>query len=205
MFIVPSTAVQFCAIPPGHLADRAEIPNSQLVYNHNYYLFEARFDLSQRQQVADRWKHLTDHCPGVYLVVAEAEAYSLWQLMGPASLPVPVPSNPDWEPLLVRLVQSFGLIIADLGGIDRLRAFSQELLASDLPIDSPQQLQKYLSVPQPPTLTATLWQEGAGIVQQFRALASDYVGQSCALQVCTTLGEQLSTDAALPTRTFNYF
>jgi hypothetical protein len=198
MFFVSSTAVRrFCPLESTVPQDR---PNSSefLEYFSNLYEPLAQFPLSQKEQAERQWSDLTDYGSGIYLLLAEADAYSLWSLSNRpngsmdslvASRTIEQSPVESLEPLVVLLLQTFWLVIADLAGVDRARAFGRDVLASSHRlIDREPILQSYLGQ-KDPLVTADLWQQGAAIVTEFTNLASRYVGRDCAEQVRATLAE----------------
>lgn len=205
MFIVSSAEVRrFCPLESSVSSDQST--NSEfLEYFGNLYEPFAQFPLSQKDQAEQQWADLTDDGNGIYLLLAEAEAYSLWSLCDRpnGSMDSLVPSRTiepsplaSLEPLIILLLQTFWLVIEDLAGTDRARAFGRDLLANDqIGIDREPDLQRYLGQPGT-TVTAQMWQQGEAIVTEFVTLAARYVGKDCAHQVRTTLLET----AILPRR-----
>jgi hypothetical protein len=198
MFLVSSADVRrFCLLDSAVLIDRPT-GSEILEYFSNLYEPLAQFPLSCKEQAAQQWSHLTDHESGIYLLLAEADAYSLWSLIDRpngsmdslvASRTIEQLPVESLEPLVVLLLQTFWLVIEDLAGTDRARAFGRDVLASQhtLPDREPD-LWSYLGQ-KSPTVTFHLWQQGEAIVTEFATLAARYVGRDCAQQVRFTLAE----------------
>ncbi len=198
MFFVSSEAVRrFCPL-------ESTVPNDQptgfefLEYFSNLYEPLAQFSLSQKEQAERQWSNLTDYGSGIYLLLAEVDAYSLWSLHDRpngsmdslvASRTIEQSPVESLEPLVVLLLQTFWLVIEDLAGVDRARAFGRDVLASSHTLlDREPNLQSYLRQ-RTPAVTAHLWQQGEAIVAEFATLATRYVGRDCAQQVRATLAE----------------
>jgi hypothetical protein len=177
-----------------------------LEYFSNLYEPLAQFPLSQKEQAERQWSDLTDYGSGIYLLLAEADVYSLWSLSDRpnGSMDFLVPSRTieqspveSLEPLIILLLQTFWLVIEDLAGADRARAFGRDLLANrQIGIHREPDLQSYLGQ-KGTAVTAQLWQQGEAIVTEFETLAARYVGRDCAQQARITLAEA-AIDTATP-------
>jgi hypothetical protein len=198
MFLISNEAVRrFCPLESTVPNDRST-GSEFLEYFSNLYEPLAQFPLSQKEQAERQWSNLTDYGSGIYLLLAEADAYSLWSLSDRpngsmdslvASRTIEKSPVESLEPLVVLLLQTFWLVIEDLAGVDRARAFGRDVLASGHTLlDREPTLQSYLKQKNP-LVTAQLWQQGEEIVTEFATLATRYVGRDCAQQVRATLAE----------------
>ncbi len=170
-----------------------------LAYLGNLYQRETTFSLSQKTEAERHWCHLTDNTSNIYLLVSEPHIYSLWVLVAPSplvqrSLPNSIsihaqslqPVGRAVPNLAIHLLQSLWLIIADLGGIERAKAFGQNVITSDLPIDSESDLQTCLRIMPPPIDIAEL-DRGRPIIERFQQLARLQVGAGAIINVVDLL------------------
>jgi hypothetical protein len=170
-----------------------------LEYLGNLYQRETTFSLSQKTEAERHWCHLTDNTSNIYLLVTEPHIYSLWVLVAPSPLEQRASPNSisiqsqSLQPvgravpnLAIHLLQSLWLIIADLGGIERAKAFGQNVIASDLPIDSESDLQTCLRIMPPPIDIAEL-DRGRPIIERFQQLARLQVGAGAIINVVDLL------------------
>jgi hypothetical protein len=184
------------------LATGGEVTHS-LSYLGNTYHHKTSFSLGQKTEAESTWCHLTDKTSNIYLLVTEPLAYSLWVLVDDSQLPLkrsntlgverdfaeqsgnfsspktvlqsPYPRGKAVPDLAIHLLQSLWLVIADLGGSERAKAFGREVVASNLPIDSAAELQACLRATPPPVDAAEL-DRGRQIIDRFQQLASRQVG-----------------------------
>ncbi len=98
----------------------------------------------------------------------------------------PYPQGKAVPNLAIHLLQSLWLVIADLGGSERARAFGREVVASNLPIDSEADLQACLQAT-PPPIEVTELDRGRQIIDRFQQLASRQVGLAMVTEVIDRL------------------
>jgi hypothetical protein len=186
----------------------------RLSYLGNTYQHQTTFSLGQKTEAENTWCHLTDNASNIYLLVTEPLAYSLWILVDtPEShfgsfaitkteqnfveeahsfspqktvLQSPYPQGKAVPNLAIHLLQSLWLVITDLGGSERAKAFGREVLASNLPIDSEADLQACLQAT-PPPIEVTELDRGRQIVDRFQQLASHQVGLTMVTEVVDRL------------------
>jgi hypothetical protein len=200
MFVVPAESVRLFHPSAASVVgfDHEECPLF-LEYLGNLYEPLARFQLSQKEQAEKQWCDLTDRSDKIYLLLAEADAYSLWFLNNSSdTLVIPSKIEPSFSesltPLVTWLLQTFWLVIEDLAGVDRARAFGRDVLASRYgAIEKEQDLKRYLNNALQPVATTT-WQQGLSIVTEFQTLAARYVGRDCAEQVCAALAQEATAE-----------
>ncbi len=174
-----------------------------LSYLGNTYHHQTTFSLGQKTEAENAWCHLTDNTSTIYLLVTEPSAYSLWVLVDAPKLYLGLSSSPEIEQslsaqshilssrktvlqspyprgkavpnLAIHLLQSLWLVITDLGGSERAKAFGREVVASNLPIDSDADLQACLQAT-PPPIEVTELDRGRQIIDRFQQIASHQVG-----------------------------
>jgi hypothetical protein len=167
--IITSTDVSFCSVVNNHNDDH-------LVYLSNLYELKTTFSLSQRTEAERLWCQLTDNDSNIYLLLTFTSGYSLWALVSRSPSPSLTANKRKAVPdLVIHLLQSLWLIIADLGGGERAASFGKSLVVSNLPIDSEADLQACL-VATPPPITAVDADRGRAIIAEFRRLACLQVG-----------------------------
>jgi hypothetical protein len=98
----------------------------------------------------------------------------------------PYPRGKAVPNLAIHLLQSLWLVITDLGGSERAKAFGREVVASNLPIDSEADLQACLQAT-PPPIEVTELDRGRQIIDRFQQLASRQVGLSMVTEVIDRL------------------
>jgi hypothetical protein len=185
-----------------------------LSYLGNMYHHQTTFSLGQKTEAESTWCHLTDNTSNIYLLVTEPSAYSLWVLVdAPRSwihsdraieieqsfsarphslssqktvLQSPYPRGKAVPNLAIHLLQSLWLVITDLGGSERAKAFGREVVASNLPIDSEADLQACLRAT-PPPIEVTELDRGRQIIDRFQQLASRQVGLTMVTEVIDRL------------------
>jgi hypothetical protein len=178
-----------------------------LSYLGNTYHHQTTFSLGQKTEAENTWCHLTDNASNIYLLVTEPSAYSLWVLVNtPKSylgrstiakqphklsspktvLQSPYPQGRAVPNLAIHLLQSLWLVIADLGGSERARAFGREVVASNLPIDSEADLQACLQA-NPPPIEVTELALGRQIIDCFQQLATRQIGKDMVIDVVNRL------------------
>jgi hypothetical protein len=193
------------------LATDGETSHS-LSYFGNTYQHQATFSLGQKTEAENTWCYLTDNTSNIYLLVTEPSAYSLWVLvdaspanfgqstitrpeqnlaqqphqLSPQRTASPYPRGKAVPNLAIHLLQSLWLVIADLGGSERAKAFGREVVASNLPIDSESDLQACLRAT-PPPLEMTELDRGRPIIDRFQQLASRQVGSAMVMEVIDRL------------------
>ncbi len=186
----------------------------RLSYLGNTYQHQTTFSLGQKTEAESTWCHLTDNASNIYLLVTEPLAYSLWILVDtlgshlgssaitkteqdfveePHSsspqktvLQSPYPQGKAVPNLAIHLLQSLWLVITDLGGSERAKAFGREVVASNLPIDSEADLQACLQAT-PPPIEVTELDRGRRIIDGFQQLASRQVGLAMVTEVIDRL------------------
>jgi hypothetical protein len=206
MFKITPESVQLLATS-GDTAHR-------LSYFGNTYQHQTTFSLGQKTEAENTWCHLTDNASNIYLLVTEPSAYSLWVLVDtPEShlgrsidtaiepnfsaqphnfstqktvLQSPYPRGKAVPNLAIHLLQSLWLVITDLGGSERAKAFGREVVASNLPIDSEADLQACLQATPPPIEVIEL-DRGRQIIDRFQQLASRQVGIAMVTEVIDRL------------------
>jgi hypothetical protein len=185
-----------------------------LSYLGNTYHHQTTFSLGQKTEAENTWCHLTDNTSNIYLLVTEPSAYSLWVLVDTSqsyvgqsaitrlehnfaaqphklssqktALQSPYPRGKAVPNLAIHLLQSLWLVITDLGGSERAKAFGREVVASNLPIDSEADLQACLRATPPPIEMIEL-DRGRQIIDRFQQLASHQVGLSMVTEVIDRL------------------
>jgi hypothetical protein len=185
-----------------------------LSYLGNTYQHQTTFSLGQKTEAENTWCHLTDNTSNIYLLVTEPSAYSLWVLVDTLNpylgrfinteieqsfserphnlssqktvLQSPYPRGKAVPNLAIHLLQSLWLVITDLGGSERAKAFGREVVASSLPIDSESDLQACLRTTPPPIEVAEL-DRGRQIIDCFQQLASRQVGKEMVTDVVDRL------------------
>jgi hypothetical protein len=185
-----------------------------LSYLGNTYHHQTTFSLGQKTEAENTWCHLTDNTSNIYLLVTEPSAYSLWVLVDTpqsylgqsaitkleqnfaaqphklssqkTALQSPYPRGKAVPNLAIHLLQSLWLVITDLGGSERAKAFGREVVASNLPIDSEADLQACLRAT-PPPIEMTELDRGRPIIDRFQQLASRQVGLSMVTEVIDRL------------------
>jgi hypothetical protein len=185
-----------------------------LSYLGNIYQHQTTFSLGQKTEAENIWCHLTDNASNIYLLVTEPLAYSLWVLVNtPKSylgrstitelkhnfaeqphklssqktfLQSPYPQGRAVPNLAIHLLQSLWLVIADLGGGERAKAFGREVIASNLPIDSEADLQACLQA-NPPPIEVTELDLGRQIIDCFQQLATHQIGKDMVIDVVNQL------------------
>lgn len=185
-----------------------------LSYLGNTYHYQTTFSLGQKTEAENTWCHLTDNASNIYLLVTEPSAYSLWVLVStPKSylerstiaklensfaeqphklssqktvLQSPYPQGRAVPNLAIHLLQSLWLVIADLGGSERAKAFGREVVASNLPIDSEADLQACLQA-NPPPIEVTELDLGRQIIDCFQQLATRQIGKDMVIDVVNRL------------------
>jgi hypothetical protein len=185
-----------------------------LSYLGNTYHHQTTFSLGQKTEAENTWCHLTDNTSNIYLLVTEPSAYSLWVLVDTLEprlsrlinieieqsfstqphnlssqktvLQSPYPRGKAVPNLAIHLLQSLWLVITDLGGSERAKAFGREVVASNLPIDSESDLQACLRTTPPPIEVAEL-DRGRQIIDCFQQLASRQVGKEMVKDVVDRL------------------
>jgi hypothetical protein len=185
-----------------------------LSYLGNTYYHQTTFSLSQKTEAENIWCHLTDNTSKIYLLVTESSAYSLWVLVDApilhsrreittkieqnfvershhlssqkTVLQSPYPRGKAIPNLAIHLLQSLWLVITDLGGSERAKAFGREVVASNLPIDSEADLQACLQAT-PPPIEVTELDRGRQIIDRFQQLASRQVGLAMVTEVIDRL------------------
>jgi hypothetical protein len=204
MFVVPIESVRLSHPLASSVVrvDHEECPLF-LEYLGNLYEPLARFQLSQKEQAEKQWCDLTDHSDKIYLLLAEKDAYSLWFLSNSSdglantliiSSKIEPSFSESFTPLVTWLLQTFWLVIEDMAGVDRARAFCRDVLASRYgAIDQEQELKRCLNNAIQPVATTT-WQQGLSIVTEFQTLAARYVGRDCAEQVCAALAQEATAE-----------
>jgi hypothetical protein len=185
-----------------------------LSYLGNTYHHQTTFSLGQKTEAENTWCHLTDNTSNIYLLVTESSAYSLWVLVDTLEprlsrlinteieqslstqphnlssqktvLQSPYPRGKAVPNLAIHLLQSLWLVITDLGGSERAKAFGREVVASNLPIDSEADLQACLQA-NPPPIEVTELDRGRQIIDRFQQLASRQVGLAMVIEVIDRL------------------
>ena len=185
-----------------------------IAYLGNTYRHQTTFSLGQKTEAENTWCHLTDHTSNIYLLVTESSAYSLWVLVDAPAPYLGRSINPETAPdffvepdylsspktvlqspypqgkavpnLAIHLLQSLWLVITDLGGSERARAFGHAVVASSLPIDSESDLQACLRAI-PPPIEATELDHGRQIIDQFQQLAANQIGKEMVIDVVNRL------------------
>jgi hypothetical protein len=185
-----------------------------LSYLGNTYHHQTTFSLGQKTEAENTWCHLTDNTSNIYLLVTEPSAYSLWVLVDTPNsqleqaaiakiehnfakeshnlssrktlLQSPYPRGKAVPNLAIHLLQSLWLVITDLGGSERAKAFGREVVASNLPIDSEADLQACLQATPPPIEVIEL-DRGRQIIDRFQQLASRQVGLAMVTEVIDQL------------------
>jgi hypothetical protein len=185
-----------------------------LSYLGNTYRHQTTFSLGQKTEAENTWCHLTDNTSNIYLLVTESSAYSLWVLVDileprlsrlinteieqsfstqphnlssqKTVLQSPYPRGKAVPNLAIHLLQSLWLVITDLGGSERAKAFGREVVASNLPIDSEADLQACLRAT-PPPIEVTELDRGRQIIDRFQQLASRQVGLAMVTEVIDRL------------------
>jgi hypothetical protein len=185
-----------------------------LSYLGNTYHHQTTFSLGQKTEAENTWCHLTDNTSNIYLLVTEPSAYSLWVLVDileprlsrlinteieqslstqphnlssqKTVLQSPYPRGKAVPNLAIHLLQSLWLVITDLGGSERAKAFGREVVASNLPIDSEADLQACLRAT-PPPIEVTELDRGRQIIDRFQQLASRQVGLAMVTEVIDRL------------------
>jgi hypothetical protein len=185
-----------------------------LSYLGNTYHHETTFSLGQKTEAENTWCHLTDNTSNIYLLVTEPSAYSLWVLVDSPRLDFgrtinieieesfstqphnlssqktvlqsPYPRGKAVPNLAIHLLQSLWLVITDLGGSERAKAFGREVVASNLPIDSESDLQACLRATPPPIEVIEL-DRGRQIIDRFQQLATHQIGKDMVLDVVNRL------------------
>ena len=185
-----------------------------LSYLGNTYQHQTTFSLGQKTEAENTWCHLTDNASNIYLLVTEPLAYSLWVLVDTPELHFgssavtkieqnfaeepndlssqktvlqsPYPRGKAVPNLAIHLLQSLWLVITDLGGSERAKAFGREVVASNLPIDSEADLQACLQAT-PPPIEVTELDRGRQIIDRFQQLASRQVGLTMVTEVIDRL------------------
>jgi hypothetical protein len=185
-----------------------------LSYLGNTYQHQATFSLGQKTEAENTWCHLTDNASNIYLLVTESSAYSLWVLVDTPEphfgrlinteieqhfsaqphnlssqktiLQSPYPRGKAVPNLAIHLLQSLWLVITDLGGSERAKAFGREVVASNLPIDSESDLQACLRA-MPPPIEVTELDRGRQIIDRFQQLATHQIGKDMVIDVVNRL------------------
>jgi hypothetical protein len=185
-----------------------------LSYLGNTYHHQTTFSLGQKTEAENTWCHLTDNTSNIYLLVTEPSAYSLWVLVDTLEphlgrlinteieqnfsarpqnlssqktvLQSPYPRGKAVPNLAIHLLQSLWLVITDLGGSERAKAFGREVVASNLPIDSESDLQACLRATPPPIEVIEL-DRGRQIIDRFQQLATHQIGKDMVLDVVNRL------------------
>jgi hypothetical protein len=185
-----------------------------LSYLGNIYQHKTTFSLGQKTEAENTWCHLTDNTSNIYLLVTEPLVYSLWILANTPKLlfdrttvdkiepnssvwfndlsPVkttlqsPYPQGKAIPDLAIHLLQSLWLVITDLGGSERAKAFGREVVASNLPIDSTADLQACLRATPPPIELAEI-DRGQQIIDRFQQLATRQIGKDMVADVVDRL------------------
>jgi hypothetical protein len=207
MFKITPELIQFLAMD-------GDITAHRLSYLGNIYHHQTSFSLSQKTEAENTWCHLTDNTTNIYLLVTEPSAYSLWVLVDSPEPPLdqltkseldqnfsrrthhlsssvtvlqsPAPRGKAVPNLAIHLLQSLWLVITDLGGSERAKAFGREVVASDLPIDSASQLQACLGATPPPLEVIEL-ERGRQIIDRFQQLATHQIGKDMVIDVINRL------------------
>jgi hypothetical protein len=185
-----------------------------LSYFGNTYYHQTNFSLGQKTEAENTWCHLTESTSNIYLLVTELSVYSLWVLadqhqllFGQATVskieqnsaeyfndlsPVrttlqsPYPQGKAVPDLAIHLLQSLWLVITDLGGNERAKAFGREVVASNLPIDSAADLQACLRATPPPIDVVEI-DRGRQIIDHFQQLATRQIGRDMVIDVIDRL------------------
>jgi hypothetical protein len=183
-----------------------------LSYLGNTYHHQTTFSLGQKTEAENTWCHLTDNASNIYLLVTEPLAYSLWVLVNTPQPYLerstitglehnfadqfhkfssqktvsPYPRGRAVPNLAIHLLQSLWLVIADLGGSERAKAFGREVVASNLPIDSEADLQACLQA-NPPPIEETELDLGRQIIDCFQQLATNQIGKDMVIDVVDRL------------------
>jgi hypothetical protein len=185
-----------------------------LSYLGNTYRHQTTFSFGQKTEAENTWCHLTDNTSNIYLLVTEPLAYSLWVLVDVPELYLgtststepkqscaeqfhslssqktvlqsPSPRSKAVPNLAIHLLQSLWLVITDLGGSERAKAFGREVVASNLPIDSEADLQACLQATPPPIEVIEL-DRGRQIIDCFQQLASRQMGLAMVKEVIDRL------------------
>jgi hypothetical protein len=197
-----------------HVLTNGDEATHSLSYLGNTYHHQTTFSLGQKTEAENTWCHLTDNTSNIYLLMTEPSAYSLWLLVDhPESyfgrsisteieqsfsaqpqnfssqktvLQSPYPRGRAVPNLAIHLLQSLWLVINDLGGSERAKAFGREVVASNLPIDSEADLQACLQAT-PPPIEVTEIDRGRQIIDRFQQLASRQVGLTMVTEVIDRL------------------